>query len=322
MRILCPLRLVVQEHGIVRGLRQAGCEVLVLDGTPVQRAQLARAVEGFHPDLLFSYGWWHGRLFLEDIDWLCAHYHLPHAYWASDDPTHHATTSLPMGHLADLVFTTTEELCEVYHAAGKKTALLQFACNPELHHKVVQDGVEHRDFVLIANNYSLYDPAGVTYRTRCARMMLGPIIEAGLDLKVFGDGWGDARHPFHIPARFVAPPVPYEQQAIVYSAAKIVLGLQNEGLWSTQTSCRLFEVLGCQVCHLAPMTRSTARLFVPGRHLLLSGSAAETVALAHYYLEHDEERKRIASAGQQEVYSRHTYAHRAREFLSKLEEVL
>ncbi|MGE5550662.1 MAG: glycosyltransferase [Bacteroidota bacterium] len=322
LRILCPLRLNVYDQGILHGLRQAGCEVLVLDGRPVTRRQLISAVTGFQPDLLFSYGFWHGRLLPEDISWLCAQYRLPHVYWASDDPTHHVTTSLPLAFTADLVCTTTVELCRAYHALGKKTAYLQFACNPAIHHACAPDGAERHDLVLIANNYSQFDPGGLTYRTRCARMLLEPIIWAGLDLKVYGEGWADSRRFFHLPPPLAGPPVPYERQAMVYAAAKIVLGMQTEGHWPTQTSCRLFEVLGSCAFHLAPATASTTKLFVPGRHLVVTHTAEETLALARYYLAHDEERRRIAAAGQLEAYGKHTYGHRAHEFLSLVSELL
>ncbi len=321
MRILCPLRTFYVEDGLIWGLRQVGCEVLVLAGRPVQRSQLVAAVEEFRPDLLFSYAWWQERLLPEDLAWLCERYRLFHVYWASDDPTHHLTISLPLARLANLVFTTTEEMVAEYRAMGKKAAYLQHACNPVIHRRVNPDKADRHDIVLVAANYSQDEWVRTTYRNPSTRLMLDPLIQAGLDLKVFGGGWAETARSYHLPARFAGPEVSYQQLASVCSSAKIVLGLQTECHWSTQTSCRLFEVLGCRAFHLAPATRATTNLFVPGRHLVVSHTPAETTALARYYLDHDEERERIAAAGQLEVYRNHTCLHRARELLATVREL-
>lgn len=322
MRILCPLRIPLHEYGIIWGFRQAGCEVLILDGSPVTRRMLTAAVEDFRPDLLFSYGWWHGRLLPEDLGWVCSRYHLPHVYWASDDPTHHHTTSLPMARIACLIPTTTEELCSAYRIMGKKTFYLQFACNPEIHRRLRLPGSDRFDVVLIATNYSRYDPAGTTYRTHCARIMLDQTCKSAYALRVFGDGWDDIRSPLHLPNAKIGWTVPYEKQASIYAAARIVLGMQTECHWSTQTSCRVFEVLGCGAFLLAPSTRSINRLFEPGTHLQITHSPAETDFMIRYYLEHPAERERIAAAGQLEVYRKHSYRQRARDLLDKMAEEL
>ncbi|MCL6613179.1 MAG: glycosyltransferase [Firmicutes bacterium] len=317
MRIFCPLQIDFHQDGLLWGLRRLECEVLTLNGWPISRAELTRGLEEFQPDLLFSYGWWWGHLRPEDIQWAKEKYRLPHVYWASDDPTHHLWISLPMAQTADLVFTTAEELVPVYRTQRKKSTYLQFGCNPELHRRVAPPPeAEHHDVVLLANNYSGFDHLRASHRLQCMETIIRPLIEARADLKVYGWGWDDEKQPFHLPPRFTGPVVPYRRQAEIYATAKIVLGLQTECHWPTQTSCRLFEVLGCRAFHLAPATRATLRLFVPGKHLVVSGSPGETLSLVQYYLEHEEERARIAACGQLEVYAKHTYLHRAGEFLA------
>lgn len=322
MRILCPLNRFYVRAGLLRGLQQAGCEVLVLDGFPIHYDEMVRALEEFKPDLIFSYAWWDGYLLPEDLAQLIAQYHVPHVYWACDDPTHHHTISLPLARLADLVFTTTEELIPVYRALGKKAAYLQHCCNPELHRKVIPGDMERHDVVLVAANYSRAGSMRQTFRTPSMHLMLEPLIEAGMNLKAFGDGWDDITRPFHLSPRFTGPTIPYEKVAAVYAASKIVLGLQSECHWSTQTSCRPFEVLGCRAFHLAPVSRSMTKLFKPGQHLMVAHTPQETLAMVRYYLTHDEERERIAAAGQKEVYDKHTCLHRAHEFLTAVRELI
>lgn len=115
--------------------------------------------------------------------------------------------------------------------------------------------------------------------------------------------------------------LPHGRLAEIYSGAQIVLGLQFQNLSRTQTSCRVFETLACRALYLGPDTPGTRSLFTPGRHLILSGSAAETLALASYYLDRPAERERIAAAGQLEVYRKHTYDQRARELIAAVEQL-
>lgn len=204
MRILCPLEIYFHQDGLIWGLRQAGCEVRVLDGRPIRHQHLANHVAEFRPDLILTYGWWLDRLLPGDLQKVLTEYRLPHVYWASDDPTHHERISLPLARCADLVLTTTEELIPVYRRLGKKAGYLQFACNPEIHRRVVP-GAERHDIVLIANNYSRFDFMRATYRTRCMEMMIRPLVEAGLDLRVYGGEWDNPAAPFHIPPSYAGP---------------------------------------------------------------------------------------------------------------------
>jgi spore maturation protein CgeB len=56
-------------------------------------------------------------------------------------------------------------------------------------------------------------------------------------------------------------------------------------------------------------------MFEPGKEVVSYRTPEECTELIQYYLEHDEERKSIASAGQKRVLQEHTYYHRMQEFL-------
>jgi spore maturation protein CgeB len=98
----------------------------------------------------------------------------------------------------------------------------------------------------------------------------------------------------------------------VYSSAKIVLGFQNT---ESELTSRTFEVLAARGFLLAPCTPAIKETFIPGKHLVCSHSPEETIELMDYFLNHEEERKKIALAGQMEVYLNHTYRHRAAEIV-------
>ena len=56
------------------------------------------------------------------------------------------------------------------------------------------------------------------------------------------------------------------------------------------------------------------QLFEPGKEVVTYDSAAECVELIEYFLEHEEERRTIARAGQERTLREHTYYHRMQEF--------
>ena len=58
-----------------------------------------------------------------------------------------------------------------------------------------------------------------------------------------------------------------------------------------------------------------AELFRDGVHLVTYRASEDLLEKVRYYLEHDEERERIAAAGRAEVLAKHTYRHRMEEML-------
>jgi spore maturation protein CgeB len=57
--------------------------------------------------------------------------------------------------------------------------------------------------------------------------------------------------------------------------------------------------------------------FEDGKHLVLYRSLDEMVDKAKYYIEHDEEREKIAQAGYEHVIANHTIQHRVNVILNE-----
>ena len=77
---------------------------------------------------------------------------------------------------------------------------------------------------------------------------------------------------------------------------------------------RLYEVTGVGSLLLTDAKENLPQLFEPGKEVVTYGSAAECVELIEYFLEHEEERRTIARAGQERTLREHTYYHRMQEF--------
>lgn len=79
------------------------------------------------------------------------------------------------------------------------------------------------------------------------------------------------------------------------------------------------EAMSCGCLLVSQRNPCFGRLgFVHGTHLLLWETFRELVDLAEYYLEHDEERRRIASEGREFVIRNHTWDHRIDDLLDEV----
>ncbi len=100
--------------------------------------------------------------------------------------------------------------------------------------------------------------------------------------------------------------------ARTYSQSRIVL---NRSI-KADLNMRVFEALSCRRLLLTDrIANGLEELFIDKKHLALYDNDEDLEQKIHFYLEHDQERERIALEGQQEVHHQHTYAHRAKRML-------
>ena len=73
---------------------------------------------------------------------------------------------------------------------------------------------------------------------------------------------------------------------------------------------RCFETMATGTMLLTDRISHIEELFEDGKHLVLYDGLDDMVEKAKYYLEHDDEREKIAQAGYEEVMAKHTIQHR------------
>ncbi len=82
---------------------------------------------------------------------------------------------------------------------------------------------------------------------------------------------------------------------------------------------RLYETTGVGTLLITDHKDNLHTLFEPGKEVVAYRSAEECVELINYYLEHEEERKAIAKAGQERTLREHTWYHRMQELVEIVE---
>jgi glycosyltransferase involved in cell wall biosynthesis len=106
----------------------------------------------------------------------------------------------------------------------------------------------------------------------------------------------------------------FEDCARIYADSKICFNIAlNEDV-----NMRNFEVLGSGGFLLTSRVKALEELLTDGVHCVMYDNLDDMVEKAKYYLEHDEERDRIANAGYEHVIANHTIDHRVNVILDAI----
>ena len=104
----------------------------------------------------------------------------------------------------------------------------------------------------------------------------------------------------------------------ILRGARIALNRHIEVAEHNANNMRLYEATGVGSLLLTDSKSNLAELFAPGEEVVTYDDADELVTKARYFLEHDDERRAIASAGQRRTLGEHTYALRMQELVEIL----
>lgn len=307
MRILFVNTAPIIKYGIGAAFADLGHEVklVFLD----REESLYPYLKEFKPDYVFNDG---GINRMPKLFPLLDEMKIPHMYWAIEDPAAFDYLSLPYARKSSHVFTPCLESIELYRKNGINAHLLMFGCHPRFHCRGEKKEKFRHDIIFVGSNYD-YHPA----RLKGIDDILRALIDNHYDIKIYGNEWWlDKSRPYYISPEYYGGLMPYEELPSAYASAKIVIGLHSVDNSLTMMSMRTFEVLGCGGFYLTQWTPSIEYFFKNHYHLVWTKSSEETFALVNWYLEHPQEREKIALRGQEEVYRKHTYHVRILEVLS------
>jgi spore maturation protein CgeB len=85
---------------------------------------------------------------------------------------------------------------------------------------------------------------------------------------------------------------------------------------------RLFEATGVGTLLVTDWKKNLHEMFEPGKEVIAYRTSEECVELVRYYLDHDDERREIAAAGQRRTLRDHTYHQRMQELVSLVQKHL
>ena len=142
---------------------------------------------------------------------------------------------------------------------------------------------------------------------------------AAVDLEIWG--YGVAALPVDSPIR---PRYRGEAWGLamyeVLARSRIALNRHIDLAAGYANNMRLYEATGVGALLVTERGRNLDDLFEAGREVVTYENEDELIERLRHYMEHDEERRRIAAAGQARTLSEHTYAGRMAELSAMLEE--
>jgi len=204
----------------------------------------------------------------------------PLAYWAVDNEWHWPYDKDHACKTADVLFLSQHDWVEKYKEFSKgRVEWLPFGCDPDLHREV--EAKERYDVGFVG----MYEQ----HRGR----FLEALKKAGFSLRIHDSrqagllSWSET-------CRFIA------ECRMVYNYS-LAAGL----------NMRLYETLSMGKLLLTNRKgKDPDILFKDGEHLAVYESEEELVEKARYYLGDEDERRRVAKAGQKLVHEKHTYVDR------------
>lgn len=269
--------------------------------TPVERS-LLKALAAFQPDLvLVLLGNFASPATIRLLRALTA---APIACWCQD---HMGTMGRQyvVGAGFDYLFAKDPAMVDLLrrYTSLREVHYLPEACNPAVHRSVDPTAADLARFGCdIATAATLY-----YYRAEILQSL------SDFDLRI----WGPVPRFYDGPLRRVASgrSVYTRDKAACFNAARIVINtlspLEMGGL-----NARAFEVAGCGGFQLISYCEEVGRHFEPGKEIETFRDLAELRVKVRYYLEHEEERRAIAAAGQRRAHAEHTYRRRLQQMLN------
>jgi spore maturation protein CgeB len=105
----------------------------------------------------------------------------------------------------------------------------------------------------------------------------------------------------------------------VLAQSRIAVNRHGDFAGGYAANMRMFEATGVGALLVTETATNLPDLFEPGREVVAYAGVDELVQKIRHFLEHDEERRRIAAAGQRRTLTEHTYGHRIRQLARMLE---
>lgn len=105
----------------------------------------------------------------------------------------------------------------------------------------------------------------------------------------------------------------------IYSKSKIVIDINWEHFPSEGVSVRPFEVAGSGACLFVDLIKKDIKdVYEENKEFISFSNVDELRDKVEYYLNHDEERKKIAQAGYNRTVTEHTYDHRISQIIDTI----
>jgi spore maturation protein CgeB len=280
-----------------QGFRQAGHQARWLKypklkrhlGTQTATAVSAKMLALFKPDLLFVHALDISRELL-----LAARRYTKIVMYFDDCLTTISEdkfkTLISFARLADIFYITNRGEIPIYQEQGVTAKFITGGCDPGAHHMVKTPPAKYQSEVAFIGKPSTPE------RVACMREVAGQF-----DLKLWGGRWETVGLQAAAKNAYAA------EYRKLCAGAKIVLGWNVDSTIDLYFSNRTWYTLGCGGFLLTAYSPNLEELFGRGVELDWFETVDECLKKIRYYLDHDDERKKIALAGYRLAHRQYRY---------------
>ena len=225
----------------------------------------------------------------------------------------HAATQLPDSKDYDcyqLVISEYKPTLEYFRDKGVRTAFLRLGFEPEIL-PCVESYEQSFDITFVGSFFiGIHDPRTALLEAVSIRFP---------QIKIWGPDAGQLDTDSPIREKYAGQAWGKDMFEILYNS-KITLN-HHGAIKPYGNNCRMYEATGLRTLLITDWKEDLFETFEPGREVIVYRNTKECIELIEYYLKHDDERKRIAVAGQERTLREHTYFQRMQEFKKLVDEL-
>lgn len=201
-------------------------------------------------------------------------------------------------HVYDLVISSLPNFVEHFRNLDVPSEPLRWAFEP-----VVLSKLKHRSRDIAVSF------VGSLFTAHQGRVRLLEHVSSHLEIGIWGIGIDTLSQDSPIRLGHKGTAWGIEMYQILYRS-KMTLNHHIDVADCYANNMRLFEATGVGTLLITDWKTNLHEMFEPGKEVVAYRNPEECAELVRYYLEHDDERKAIARAGQQRTLRDHTYAQR------------
>ncbi|AZR72021.1 hypothetical protein BBF96_00525 [Anoxybacter fermentans] len=284
------------------------------------QSQLFAAIEVFFPDFVFTI---HGVNMSESVVQKIKNYGVKMGIWFVDDP-YDIDASKQRLYSYDFVFTNEKECVSVYERYGfDKVYYLPLGVQTRYYYPENPPEKYRSDICFVGSPFPK--------RVEIIKFLYSRLPE--MHIKIIGPHWNK-----HLPenADLIGYPLGPDEIRKYYNGAKINLNihrgdtehivvgqnLNTEGIKAKSPNNRTFDIAACKAFQLANFRPGLKNYFDLENELITFKDKDDLVEKIIYYIDHVEERNRIATNGYKRTISQHRFENRLEKMMDIVKEHL
>jgi glycosyltransferase involved in cell wall biosynthesis len=290
-----------EQKSLVKSLQNYSSEYLSVDWTKIKdiKNKIISDVNNFLPDFIFVQIQRDVPEIIESFKYICTNYsNIKIFNWMGDVTNPFQTWFIDFAKISNNIYTgfSDKDQMENLIVNGiKQSYHIQIGCEDWMFNKDIQPDIINGNDIVFAGALYPHLPLG-NFRIEIVDY-LKSIYED--KFSVYGNGWGTKSFSYFDTAKII-------------KGSKIIVGINN---WECKhyTSNRMFNTMAVGTLYFANYYEGIEEDFENKKHLVWWSTKEELKELIDYYLEHDDERKKIALAGMKEVKKNHTWYSRIKQ---------